>query len=492
MAQVPQVRVTVVNDAPALPDRDFVLYWMTAYRRTLSNFSLQRALDWCSELRKPLLVLEPLRCGYEWASQRLHHFIIDGMAANARRLKDSPLYYYAYLEREPGAGRGLLDALAARACVVVTDDYPAFFLPRMLSAAAERLDVRLEKVDSNGLLPLRATDRAFETAYSFRRFLQKTLPEHLEAFPVADPVAEARLPHFPGIPSEITQRWPNAADDLLAGRRPRLDTFAIDSEVGAVETPGGSEAADNIMERFLSQRLAGYAELRNHPDEEATSGLSPYLHFGHISSHQFVGDLMAREDWDRDRLSSETAGKRSGWWGMSASAEAVLDQIVTWRELGFNSCAHRPGQDEYGSLPDWARDTLAEHSRDVRPHLYSLEELENAQTHDHIWNAAQTQLLREGQLHNYLRMLWGKKILEWSPTPEDALAAMIELNNKYALDGRDPNSYSGIFWCLGRYDRPWGPERPIFGKIRYMSSENTARKLRLSDYLEKYGTPDGK
>ncbi|UCF19881.1 MAG: deoxyribodipyrimidine photolyase [Gemmatimonadota bacterium] len=489
MAAVPATRVTNCNQAPVHRDRDYVLYWMIASRRTTWNFGLQRALEWCRELRKPLLVLEPLRCGYRWASRRLHQFIIDGMTDNSRRFDDSSVYYYAYLERRSDDGHGLLAALAACACVVVTDDYPAFFLPRMVSAAAERLDVRLEKVDSNGLLPLRATDRVFETAYSFRRFLQKALPEHLEQFPLPDPVAGARIPKLTAIPSEVTRRWPNAAPDLLAGHLPRLADFAIDSEVATVETAGGSEAANNALERFVSQRLAGYSELRNHPDEEATSGLSPYLHFGHISSHQFVAELMAREGWDRDRLSGDTAGKRSGWWGMSESAEAVLDQIVTWRELGFNSCVHREGHDEYESLPGWARETLAEHVNDERPHLYALEELERARTHDDVWNAAQTQLLRDGQLHNYLRMLWGKKILEWSPTPETALSAMIELNNKYALDGRDPNSYSGIFWCLGRYDRPWGPERPIFGKIRYMSSENTVRKLRLSEYLGTYGTP---
>jgi deoxyribodipyrimidine photo-lyase len=229
-----------------------------------------------------------------------------------------------------------------------------------------------------------------------------------------------------------------------------------------------------------------YAKERNHPDSDAASGLSPYLHFGHISSFEVFDALMTQEGWDRDRLAPDTSGKRSGWWGTGESAEAFLDQLITWRELGFNMCARRDDYDRYESLPDWAQATLAEHAADERRYLYSASELEEASTHDEIWNAAQNQLRREGRLHNYLRMLWGKKILEWSPSPEDALEVMIDLNNKYALDGRDPNSYSGIFWCLGRYDRPWGPERPIFGKVRYMSSENTARKLRLAEYLETY------
>jgi deoxyribodipyrimidine photo-lyase len=169
---------------------------------------------------------------------------------------------------------------------------------------------------------------------------------------------------------------------------------------------------------------------------------------------------------------------------MSASAEAFLDQIVTWRELGFNLCWQRSDYDRYDSLPDWARRTLAAHARDRREHVYTLEQFEAAATHDPLWNAAQRQLVREGRIHNYLRMLWGKKILQWTPGPEAALAVMLELNDKYAVDGRDPNSCSGIFWVLGRYDRAWGPERPVFGTVRYMSSENTARKVRVKEYVK--------
>jgi len=171
---------------------------------------------------------------------------------------------------------------------------------------------------------------------------------------------------------------------------------------------------------------------------------------------------------------------------MSPSAEAFLDQLVTWRELGYNNCAHRTDYAELSSLPEWAQRTLAGHADDPRRYCYSVEELRRAATHDPLWNAAQRQLLREGTLHNYLRMLWGKKILEWSPTPQAALTTMIELNDRYALDGRDPNSYTGILWCLGRHDRPWGPVRPVFGSVRYMSSENTRRKVRVTAYLERY------
>jgi deoxyribodipyrimidine photo-lyase len=160
---------------------------------------------------------------------------------------------------------------------------------------------------------------------------------------------------------------------------------------------------------------------------------------------------------------------------------------VTWRELGLNRCLFDEASARWESLPAWARATLAAHARDRRPRLYDPEMLEQARTHDRLWNAAQRQLVREGRMHNYLRMLWGKKILEWSPTPQDALATMLRLNDRWALDGRDANSIAGTTWVLGRYDRPWGPERPIFGTVRYMSSENTARKVRLREYLARYG-----
>jgi len=195
---------------------------------------------------------------------------------------------------------------------------------------------------------------------------------------------------------------------------------------------------------------------------------------------------MKVEGWSLGDFSHRADGRRSGWWRVGEDAEAFLDQLITWRELGFNFCSQRDDYDQYHSLPAWARSSLETHSRDFKPHLNSQDDLEAAQTHDRVWNAAQMQLVTEGRMHNYLRMVWGKKILEWSPSAQEALDVMIELNNKYALDGRDPNSYTGILWVLGRYDRPWGPERPIFGKIRYMSSENTVKKLRMRNYLAKF------
>lgn len=483
MANVPDIRIRQHNAAPVNPKGDYILYWMSAFRRTRSNFALQRAVEHAQSLQRPLLILEALRCDYPYASDRLHRFIIDGMAANAAALKDRAVHYHPYLERAQGAGKGLLKALAEHACLVVGDDFPGFFLPRMLAAAAAQLPVLLEAVDSNGLLPLRAADHDYPSAYAFRRFLQRELPGHLADLPHPDPLQPLQGLRPPRLSKAIADRWPGAHLDQAAAD---LSAFPIDHGVAPVAIRGGSQAARLGLTRFLEERLQHYAEDRNQPELEATSGLSPYLHFGQISSHEIFAALAGEQGWALGDQSPQERGQREGWWRMSPAAEAFLDQLVTWRELGYNGCAFRADFHRYDALPAWARKTLDDHAGDPRPTLYSLQELEQARTHDPLWNAAQRQLLREGRMHNYLRMLWGKKILEWSRHPRQALAIMVELNDRYALDGRDPNSSSGIGWCLGRYDRPWGPERPIFGKIRYMSSENTARKLVVKGYLARY------
>ena len=482
---VPPARVRHLNELPANPDRSYVLYWMTAYRRLASNFALQHAVNQARARGKPLLIFEALRCDYRWASDRVHQFVIDGMAEHARALEGSPVRYFPYVERERGAGKGLLARLAAHACLVVTDDFPSFFLPRMAAAAARRIDVPLASVDSNGILPMRATARVFLTAHSFRSYLQGALRDQLSTWPGT--IAFDDLPACPPLASHIQERWPSARE-FLTGRPVRLATLPIDHSVPAVETRGGATAAGAALRRFIQQRLARYAADHSHPDREATSGLSPYLHFGHLSTHEVFDAVMNAEGWTSRRLGTGKRGQREGWWGVSTNAEAFLDQLVTWRELGFNMCALRPDDyDRYSSLPAWARNTLDKHAGDPRAFRYSREEFMTAATHDAVWNAAQTELVETGTCHNYMRMVWGKKILEWTQSPEEALDTMIEVMNRYALDGRDPNSYSGYCWTLGRYDRPWGPEREVFGTVRYMSSANTVKKLRMKRYLEKWG-----
>ena len=488
---VAEVRIKSVNQIEVNPKGDYVLYWMTANRRLHYNFSLQRAVDWAIELQRPVLILEALRCGYEWASVRIHRFVIQGMADNKAVAEAAKVAYYPYIEPDHGQGRGLMETLAQKACVVVTDDFPCFFIPRMLKAVARRVSVKMEAVDSNGIYPMRATDRVFTRAFSFRNHLQKTLTPFLTDFPVRDPLKAKGLIVGNSVPSHLEQRWPGATVELLAATEHALSGLPIDQAIGPGVQVGGESAARKQLAGFINDRMHRYADDRNQPDDDPSSGLSAYLHFGHISAHEAFLKVAASEEWKVEQLNDvkQTKGSRDGWWNMSPAAESFLDELITWRELGYNACCNDPNYDKYESLPEFARTTLEEHADDPRPYVYSYEQLRDARTHDDIWNAAQTQLVTEGRMHNYLRMLWGKKILEWSETPQDALKVMIDLNNRFALDGRNPNSYSGIFWVLGRYDRAWGPERPIFGKIRLMSSDSTRKKLKLKGYLDKYGTP---
>ena len=447
------MRIVAANDRPARARGSYVLYWMIAARRTTWSFALDHALATCKQLGRPLLVLEALRAGYRWASDRHHAFVIAGMADNAAAFAKAGITYVSYVEPEPGAGRGLVEALAKRAACVITDEQPGFFLPHMVAVLAKRLDTRIETVDGCGLYPLRAFDRAFVTARSFRRAWHE-LPLEL---PAATPLARVpRTTRDADIPGAILERWPTA--DSPSDLPPNL---AIDHTVVPVPYRGGSSAARDQLDDFIANKLARYTV--RHPDEDTGSGLSPYLHFGHIAPQEVAERVRAAGD-----------------------ADAFLDELITWRELAYNFCFHRADHARYSAVPAWARATLAKHAGDTRDERYTPRELEAARTADEIWNAAQRQLVVEGRIHGYLRMLWGKKILQWSPTPQRALATMIELNNKYAVDGRDPNSYAGILWTLGLFDHPWGPERPIFGTVRYMSSAATRRKLRMSRYLAKF------
>lgn len=476
-AGLPANRLRQANDGDIHRGGSHVLYWMTSARRAAWSFGLDRAIAWARLLGKPLRVLEPLRCDYPWASDRLHAFVIDGMRDQRAAFARSPIDYYPYLEPSPGAGKGLLEAFATEACVVIADDSPAFFLPRMLEAAATKVKVRLEVVDSNGLVPLASPGRAFPTAYAFRRWWQKHANDWLHHKPFAAPLKRLDLPSAASLPED--PRWPRA--DLEAP----LDRLPLDHEIRPTATRGGASAAHTALTRFLDERLPRYAEARSHPDEDVASGLSPWLHFGHLSAHEVFWTLAERERFDPARL-GRPHGTKEGFWQLSAGAEAFLDELITWRELGYGFAHHRADYADYEALPAWAKATLARHASDPRPVLYPLEVLEAAETADPLWNAAQRQLLRDGVIHNYLRMLWGKRVLEWSRSPQEALQRLVHLNNKYALDGRDPNSWSGIFWVFGRFDRPWGPERPIFGTVRYMSSANTAKKLRVKRYLKTY------
>jgi deoxyribodipyrimidine photo-lyase len=411
------------------------------------------------------------------------------MKVNSSKAHELGVAYLPLLEESPGQSVQVLSELVRRSCCLIADDFPSRYHTKRLAQISEDSPVLVEKVDSNGLVPMKSVDKVYARAFGFRRFLHKNLYRHFEHFPVQEPLQIAgkavlkRSLDLRSIPN--LNHFTTRSSTELVGEE-ALRSLPIDHSVRPVTTCGGESEARQCLEDFVNLRLHEYSKLRNHPELDRTSQLSPFLHQGHISSHQILQAIAKAEEWSPSSLSSEGRGQRDGWWKMSPSSEAFLDELVTWRELGFNMAWQCPDYDKFESLPDWARKTLNDHAADPRNPCYTLSELEQASTHDSLWNAAQVQLVEEGRIHNYLRMLWGKKILEWTPSPQIALDVMIELNNKYALDGRDPNSYTGIAWVLGRYDRPWGPERPIFGKIRYMSSKNTGRKFPVKNYILRY------
>lgn len=484
-----ELRIRRLNAAPMNETGDYVLYWMIAARRTSFNFGLDRAVAWARQFSRPLVIFEPLRIDYPWASDRLHRFVLDGMTDKRSLFNNIPAYYYPYVEPEKDAGRGLLLTLARRACVVVSDDFPCFFLPRMLTAAASSLLVRLEVVDSNSILPMRSCDCAFTAAFHYRRHMQRNLALFVDKAPNADALRAFDLPTPKGLLDGIQKRWPPASEKLLERDSLALAKLPIDHSIPLSPMVGGEIAAHAALAKFLREGLGNYKDAHNEPEVEGTSRLSPYLHFGHIGVHEIFDAVMRQEKWSIFKVGPKATGAREGWWGVSPGTEAFLDQLVTWRELAYNRCAFRPKDyDHYDSLPTWALETLARHESDPRPHVYSRAQLEAGQTHDPLWNAAMGQLRTEGWFHNYMRMLWGKKILEWSRTPREALGHMIAIMDRWSLDGRDPNAYAGYFWTLGRYDRPW-PERPIYGTVRSMSSGNTARKFPVKRYIAQYAPP---
>ncbi len=486
---VPAIRIHAASPAPARRKGRYVLYWMTSSRRTRFNYGLQRAIAWCSELDLPLVVLEALRLEYPYASERFHRFVIDGMHDNEAAFAQAGVTYLPFVERKAGEGKGLVELLAEEAALVVTDEFPAFFLPRMHAALAERLrarDIRMEQVDSNGLVPLRASKTPFAFAHQFRRFVQKTLPALLDQAPLATPLAHYK-PMPVKLPEALASRFVFATHEELAAPDAWLSGLAIDHSVKAVEERGGSVAGEARMHAFVKRKLSRYHEDRSHPDDDVASGLSFWLHFGHVSPHAVWEAVMEQASWSKEKIAAKVTGSREGFWNASDAADSFIDELVTWRELGLQRCHHTDDFDRYEGLPAWSRKSLEEHLGDARSGLYTRDQLEAGKTDDAVWNAAMRELRETGRIQNYLRMVWGKKTLEWFAHPREAFDALVYLNDKYAVDGRDPNGYTNIGWVFGAYDRAWGPERKIFGKVRYMTSSATVKKLRMKSWLAQWG-----
>jgi len=459
---------------------EYVLYWMQACRRLHASHALDYALLCCEELNRPLVVYEGLRHDYPWASRRIHRFVLEGMRDNAAAAERLGIAYWPFAGTPASPGRGLLAGLAERAALVVTDDFPCFVVPGQSAALAHRTEVPVFAVDGNGLFPLASLGEAAAAAAHLRPRLHRSFPDAWQHRARTRPRVPTAARGGPGAPFET---WDPASIDATLERLPFADDVA---PVPGLR--GGTRAGRARLKKFLESGLDGYAERRSTPvppDEAHQSRLSAWLHFGHVAVQEVAEATLARGDWSIDRLQPGARGRREGFFGADADTEAFLDELLTWRDLGYLWQRHRRDDAESlrSALPGWAWETLRSHAGDERPWRYDPEQLEAADTHDPIWNAAQRELVATGAIHNYLRMLWGKKVLQWSRQPELAYRTLVHLNNKYALDGRDPNSWSGILWCFGLFDRPWAPERPVFGRVRYMSSRNTARKFKIDGYL---------
>ncbi len=474
------------NDNDPNKDGDYVLYWMQINRRFQYNYALEYAVAWANKLGKPLLIYEGLSIEYPWACDRFHTFIMQGMKENLDYTDSNNFNYYSFVESEIGEGKGLFYRLAENACTVISDEYPVFIIKKHNERVADKIKVPYITVDSNGIIPLGVTEKDPYSAYLFRKIMQKHFKEGFTNPPKKDPIDDLENKSKVELPKTFLDQYPKA-DEMLNDILSSISKLDIDHNVGVIDMNGTRQTALGKMGQFIGHSLLEYDEKRNHPDEKKTSGLSPWLHFGKISEYEIVKAALDHQPkgWSLDEL-TPNGGKNSGFFNVDPNIESFLDEVITWREVGFHFAHHVDNYDEFESLPNWAKITMEEHKDDVREYVYTLEEFEQSKTHDELWNAAQTQLREEGIIHNYLRMLWGKKIIEWTRDHRTALEFMIELNNKYAIDGRDPNSYSGIFWCFGRFDRAW-QEREIFGKLRYMTSQSTRKKVRLDQYLGKYG-----
>ena len=453
-------RVRVLNSASPGENCKYVLYWMQMNRRASGNHALAYAAELANAHRLPLLVYEGLTCDYRAANDRLHTFILEGVPENAAALRRMGAGYLFYLRARKADANDVVYRLASRAHTVVTDDYPVFIAAEHNARVPGRIGVPYVAVDSSCVVPMSRHEKRNYAAYTIRPKIRRELSGCLQVI---------EMP-------EVEHKW---RESLLASDVKDLRTAVTAANIPGLvagcdidhsvrpscEYKGGAKAANERLRIFLDDRLRRYARESGQPSKHATSNLSPYLHFGQISVLEVA--LAVREYAAEHKL----------------MAEEFLEELIVRRELAFNFARFGGASAEsLDVLPEWCRRTMEKHAGDTRPYLYSFSQFDNAGTHDDLWNAAQRELLLRGTIHGYYRMYWGKKIIEWSASYDEAMRTMIRLHDVYALDGRDPNTYTNILWCFGLHDRPWG-ERPVFGQLRYMSYEGMKRKTDMASYI---------
>lgn len=424
----------------------YVLYWMQASQRTEYNHALEFAILKANELRRPLIVFFGITDHFPEANERHYAFMLEGFREVKQSLEKRGIQM-VILHKSPEFGA---IQLAKRASLAVVDRGYLKIQKKWRNDAASQIDCPLIQVESDVIVPVEeASPKEEYAAATLRPKIHKKLNHFLFPLKQTDPVIDSLSLDFDFFDIEDIGK--------------AISRLRIDRNVKKVNTfQGGTEEARKHLEVFLEGKLDRFPELRNDPTLDYLSHMSPYLHFGQIS-HLFIA-LKALET-------------------KSPGTDAYLEELIVRRELSMNFVFYNEKYDSYEAISEWARKSLRSHRKDKRQYLYRLEELEQAKTHDPYWNAAQREMVVKGKMHGYMRMYWGKKIIEWSKTPKEAFRAALYLNNKYELDGRDPNGFTGVAWCFGKHDRPWG-ERPIFGNVRYMNDKGLKRKFDADEYVK--------
>jgi deoxyribodipyrimidine photo-lyase len=454
---VDQPRVLVRRGGAPRKDGICVVYWMQRAMRIVDNSALNVAIEAANVLGLPVVVYFQVIPNYPNANLRHYRFLQQGLRDVAEDAAARELTFI--VRRSPARLEEFLEEV--KAALLIGDENPCREPERWRRALARRLRIPYWTVDADVVVPSRVFGRSFVLLHHFRPRLKAELPKYL-----GTPVNEPPYPHWRL--HKRVERF-SLADDITEG------FTKLDRTVGPVDSfIGGTHSALRRLGEFVNNELKDYEETRNHPETRGTSRLSPYLHFGNI------GPLTIARAVNK----AVAEGKAS-----AAAGDKYLEQLIGWRELAVLFVRHEPNYDNWECAAPWARKTLLEHAGDPRPHRYSLRQLEHAETADELWNAAQREMVQTGWMHNSMRMYWAKMILNWAPDPATAFDWAVLLNDRYQLDGRDPNGYAGIAWAIvGRHDRPWF-NRPIFGLVRPMSGASIARKFDAQAYIRQHGEP---
>ncbi|MCD1294311.1 deoxyribodipyrimidine photolyase [Methanocella sp. CWC-04] len=443
-------RITQLNNVSE-HDGECVMYWMQSSQRVSDNPALELAVERANTLDQPLMVFYSIDPSIPLANERNFTFMLEGLKDVANGLETIGATFC--IRHGSSMENAAEVSMECDASLVVTDESHLNHGRDRRDAAAQMLKVPLYQVDSNVIVPVREIPGEQYAAYTIRPKLMDLLEKYLR------PAKKVDLKNHKEV--EVSSDTDN------------IDISRTMKKLGIEKVPpsplyhGGEVQAWLTLQKFIDDKLDIFAEERNHPEKESTSNMSPYLRFGQISPVSMVYEV-----------------KNSG--GDKEGIKAFIEEAFVRRELAENFTFYDRKYRTFESLPDWARETIEDHRKDKREYDYSLEELESSKTHDEIWNACQFEMVRTGKMAGYMRMLWGKCIIEWTKTPEKALECMLYLNDKYEIDGRCPNSYAGIMWCFGKHDRAF-KERPVIGKLRYMTTDGARRKFDMDEYIKKTG-----